>query len=125
MKKQIEQFDSIILTVGAKELKEKGYRNWLTNFMDAMNDEDMTTYWYKMGNEPTQQNLMWVYICIGGRIRFRANFVQTMGPKEMVFSDGRKMFGKAWIIICGPVKRAPYKIERKGFQGFRYTNKLF
>lgn len=119
-----EKPDAIILTVGAKELVEKGYKNWLRNFLEAMSDEECT-YWYKMGNQPKFDDLMYVYICIGGRIRWRGNFVASSGPKEMEFSDGRRMFGKAWVIMCGPVVRAPYRIDRKGFQGFRYTNKLF
>lgn len=119
-----EKPEAIILTVGAKELEEKGYRNWLRNFQEAMSGEDWT-YWYKMGNQPNFTDLLYVYICIGGRIRWRANFVESKGAMEMEFSDGRRMFGKAWIIISGPAVRAPYRIERKGFQGFRYSSKLF
>lgn len=121
----LEPPDGIILTVSSSELKEKGYRNWLRNFLDAMGKEDWT-YWYRLGNKPKHE-VLWVYICIGGKIRFRSNFVMYKDAGEMTFrgTDGKKLYGKAWVVICGPVVRPTEPVYRKGFQGFRYTHKLF
>lgn len=112
--------------MSAQELKEKGYRNWLKNiryWLDDARDEDALYYW-RVGNQPTQKTLMYVYILIAGRIRYRGTYVETIGPQTMNFG-GRELFGKAWVCMTGPLVRAPFRIERKGFQGFRYTKKLF
>ena len=106
-------------------LKEKGYRNWLRNFLDAMGIEDWT-YWMRQGTKPVHSDhLLHVYLCIGGKIRYRANFVSAEGPREMIFNDGKKMYAKAWIVMCGPVAKPEYDIPWKGFRGFRYTQTLF
>lgn len=116
-KELLEPPEAIIITISQQMLKEKGYKNWLTNFMKAMNREDWT-YWMRQGNKPKHE-VLYVYLCIGGKVRFRANFVGTEGPSEMTFDGGKKLFAKAWILMCGPVVRAPYHVPMKGFQGFR------
>ena len=102
-------------------LKEKGVKSWLSNFLDAMSREDWT-YWMRQGSKP-KYDFLYVYLCIAGRVRYRANYVCSEGPGEMTFNDGTTMFAKAWIVMCGPLVRGNY--EMKGFRGFRYTNKLF
>lgn len=121
--------EAIIVTIGAKMIGDNGYRHWLGNFLDAMKKSETDEnwyYWLRQGNEPTYQDIRYVYLCIGGKIRYRVFYAGSTGPREMQF-DGRDdtVFGKAWILIAGPLMRAPFKIERKGFQGFRYCDKLF
>lgn len=118
-----ERPEGIIITISKQMLKEKGYRNWLRNFIDAMDKEDWT-YWMRQGAQP-KHTVIHVYLCIGGKIRFRANFVMTQGAGRKTFSDGSSLFGKAWIILAGPVQRPPFTISMKGFQGFRYTKSLW
>jgi hypothetical protein len=119
-----ERPDGIIITISLAMLKEKGYKNWLTNFLDAMKDEHCT-YWMRQGAQPKHQ-ILYVYLCIGGKIRYRANFVMSEGPGEKIFTDGSDpLYGRAWIVLAGPVVRPGQPILRKGFQGFRYTEKLF
>src|SRR5688572_12292887 len=118
-----EKPDALIITVSSGMYGEKGYRNWLRNFLHAMNDESMI-YWFRAGGQP-KHDVLYIYLCIGGKIRFRVRYAGSEGEREQMFDDGRVMYGKAWIIGCGPVERAPYKIERKGFQGFRYTQELW
>lgn len=117
------QADGIILTVSAGMIGTNGYRHWLRNFLAYMND-DGCTYWFRQGNPP-KKDVLYVYLCIGGAIRFRVKFVMGTGPMTKKFDDGRTMFGKAWIVVTGPVERPRNKIPRKGFQGFRYTDTLF
>ncbi len=114
----------IIITIGEKWLKERGYRNWYRDFMQAMNNEGYT-YWLRQGNKPTVEDLLYVYICIHGKIRFRTLFVQAEGAGYKDFTNGNRMFANAWVVVCGPVVKAPFEIKRKGFQGFRYTEQLF
>lgn len=129
----IEQPDGIIITVGAKMYGDKehgGYRKWLRNFLGAMeisaSSEDWF-YWFRQGNQPkASDTLQYVYLCIGGKIRYRCFYAGSKGPGAMQFTNHtEEMFGKAWVLVAGPVERAPFKIEMKGFQGFRYTEKLF
>lgn len=116
--------DCLIITISMSMIKEHGYRNWLRNFLYAMSQEDWT-YWMRQGSQPKVKRLLYVYLVIGGKIRFRTNFVMSEGTGWKQFSDGRKMYGKAWITLCGPVTRPIVPIQMKGFQGFRYTKELF
>lgn len=127
----IEQPDGIIITISEAMLKEKGYRNWRKNFMDAMNRvDDGWTYWMKQGARP-KKDFLYVYLSLGGKIRYRCVYVQSYGPGEKQFSDGKKMFARAWVVMAGPLitpERPVYTMDvvnQKGFRGFRYTHKLF
>jgi len=47
-----------------------------------------------------------------------------------IFDDGpdekaREFPNANWLILAGPVVKAPEGMDQKGFQGFRYTIKLF
>lgn len=115
--------DGIIITIGSAWLKERGVRNWYKDFMQAMTCED-GTYWIRQGTKP-QYEVMYVYLCIGGLIRYRCNVVGYYGEETVEFSDGSTMSAKAWVVVTSPMVKAPHRIEWKGFQGFRYTHKLF
>ncbi|HDZ27072.1 hypothetical protein LCGC14_0500970 [marine sediment metagenome] len=119
----IDQPDGIIITISQGMLKEKGLRNWLRNFFEAMDNEDLS-YWMRQGTKP-KRDFLYVYLCIGGKVRYRANYVGAYGPGEMTFTTGETMFGKAWVVISGPLVRAPWPFPMKGFRGFRYTEFLF
>lgn len=135
MKNLTEPPEGIIITVSAKMWGHHGYKVWLSNFLDCMKkSEDLDeryVYHFRQGNQPKAgESLRYVYLCIGGRIRWRAFFAGSYGPKtlELMKTDGsgtKFIDGKAWIMVAGPVERAPFKIEKKGFQGFRYCSKLF
>lgn len=103
------QPDGIVITVSQSTLKGLGYRNWLKEFLSTLSKENGVCF--RRGNP--KMEVLYVYICVGGKVRFRTNFV-------MVDSNRR-------IILSGPVVRPPKKQEpiMKGFQGFRYTQKLF
>ncbi len=119
----IEQPDGIIITISAAMLKERGYRNWLRNFQYAMEGDNL--YYMKQGAQP-KHDILYVYLCIGGKIRFRATFVESYGARELTFGNGETMSARAWIVMTGPiVKPRKETFVKKGFQGFRYTEKLF
>ena len=108
-------------------LKERGYRNWLRDFLEAMdtwNQEETITYWMRQGAKPKHE-VQYVYLVIGNKVRFRANLVCYDGPCEVRFRRGNTMFARAWIVLTGPVVRPPHDIPMKGFRGFRYTKELF
>lgn len=118
--------DGIIITISKDQLIN-GYRHWLRNFLEAMEKSIQTDICYclRVANQPQKENLQYVYLCLGGKIRYRGYYGGSSGPREIKFTDGRVLSGKAWVYLAGPVKRAPQPVIRKGFQGFRYTQKLF
>lgn len=125
-----ERPEGIIITVGAKMWGANGYRHWLRNFLEAMEksetDQDWY-YWFRQGNQPVAgDHLSYVYLCIGKKIRYRCFYAGSKGAMAMQFENhSTPIFGKAWVLVAGPIMRAPMTIEKKGFQGFRYTEKLF
>lgn len=126
MKTRTTPPDGIIVTISAKMYGTHGYRHWISNFLDAMKrHDDGIFYWLRCGVQPKVQDLQYVYLCIGGKIRYRCYFGGSRGAGTKEFMDGRVMDGKSWLVLSGPVEKAPTRIERKGFQGFRYTEKLF
>lgn len=125
-----ERPEGIIITLSREMFHEKGYRNWYKNFMDAMEMFPMHWIYYFRTSGRPKYEVPWLYICAGNKIRFRCNLILTEGPGEKTFpDDGNRittLYGKGWLICCGPVVIAPRPmIEMKGFQGFRYTEKLF
>lgn len=122
----IEQPEGIVITISAGMYKDHGYKWWLANFLDAMGKnaagEDWY-YWCRTGSEPRRE-VQFVYLCIGGKIRFRCFYGGSKPRGTMTFGD-RNVEGKAWIILAGPVCKPPRPMPRKGFQGFRYCEKLF
>jgi hypothetical protein len=120
-----EPYDALIITVSKGMYGEKGYRNWLRNFMDAMHN-DSCIYWFRAGAQP-KQDVLHVYICIGNKIRFKVKYAGSEGEREQMFDDGRIMHGKAWIAVCGPLEMRSMRLRprRSGFQGFRYTQELW
>lgn len=125
-----QQPDGIIITVSKAMIGENGYRHWLRNFFYAMNrseNDENYFYWLRQGNRPkSDKNLRFVYLCIGNKIRFRAYYAGSEGEGVKHFDNhDDPMFGKAWILISGPILRPSRPIPRKGFQGFRYTTEIF
>jgi len=119
--------EGIIITISQAMLKEKGYRNWLRNYLDAMKrnaEGEDCYYWMRQGAQP-KRDINYVYLCVGGLVRYRSFFAGSYPAGTVEFTDGREMFANAWILLGGPVERAPHRIPMKGFRGFRYTEKLF
>lgn len=122
----IEQPEGIIITVSRSMIRDsaaRNYRMWLRQFFYCMSCDDCH-YWFRLGNQP-KLDVLYIYLCIGNKIRYRVTYAGCKGPGHPTFSDGRSLAGKAWVFAVGPVVAAPYIIRRKGFQGFRYTGKLF
>lgn len=124
MNKLSEPPDGLILTISKEMLKEKGIKNWLSSLFEAMKNEKMT-YWFKLGAKP-KFDVLYVYLCISNKIRYRITFVKTEGAKEIHFTgSGVTIFARAWLVTCGPLIKAPENIYYKGFRGFKYCMKFF
>ena len=115
----MDVIDSIYVTLGANQLKDKPYKKQIIEFMKC--DGVNSIFNWKMSNRPKKE-FVWVYIVIGGKVRWRARFVEWRRADEVDLDDGRRLKGKWWMILIDFEKLPlPYE-SRKGFQGFRYKN---
>lgn len=121
----------IVITISAGMLAERGYRNWLSNFLLAMDQHDAQnpwTYWMRLGSQP-KKDILYVYLCIGGKVRYRTYFAGSRPAGEMTFPnlDGsvKTIAARAWVLLSGPVERPRVPVVMKGFRGFRYCGELF
>lgn len=119
--------EALIVTIGRDMIQAQGgYRMWLQGFMECMAGyEDGHYYCLRSSNPPKRTDVQWVYLIVENKIRFRINFVIATGPEERTFDNGNTMWAKGWILIAGPITRPPRPIPMRGFQGFRYTQKIF
>lgn len=101
-------------------------RNYRAAIERMKTDED--AYWFTLlPSRPKFDELLHIYILIGGRIDHRFTFA---GIRETVDDitlwDGTIAKGKRlWAICAGPAERPPHEIPKQGFRGFRYTQNLW
>ncbi len=112
--------DSIYVTLGAAQLKEKPYREQIKDFLKC--DGENFFFNWAINNKP-KKDFIWVYIVVGNKVRWRARFIgYDEDNPDKTFSDGRRWKSTIWLLLIDFEKlRAPYK-NMKGFQGFRYKN---
>ena len=110
--------DSIYVTLGADQLKEKPYREQINSFLKC--DGENYIFNWALSNKPKKE-FVWVYIVIGNKVRWRARFVgYDQDNPEKTFSDGRRWRCTNWLLLVDFEKLPrPYE-HKKGFQGFRY-----
>ena len=119
----IELPEGIIVTISGKYLKERGMKEWYRDFLRAMEDETYT-YWLRLCSRPRQE-VLYIYLVIGNRVRYRYQFVMYEKGGSFNTADGRIIFANCWLVGVGPLVRPEQEIRRRGFQGFRYTEFLF
>lgn len=100
-----------------------GFRECMRQLEAVRTNPDDNIWNHSIGTKPTRE-VLYAYITILGKIRYRANIAAWEPGGEKEFNDGRKRTAKHWLILSDLMK-APKDIECKGFQGFRYTDKLF
>lgn len=80
----------------------------------------------KCRNKP-KHDVLFVYIIVANLVEYRANYAgYETGPMEGMRPNGERVL-VTWprILLTGPMEKAPFEIPMRGFQGFRYTHKLF
>lgn len=111
----------------SREMIEEGYGNlktFIQHFMESVHDED--GLWYQKCKNQPKHDVAYVYIIYGNRLRYRCQFVNYERGETMLYdAHGPKPVGWNRIGITGPLARCPFKRTLRGFQGFRYTTKLF
>lgn len=92
---------------------------------EALNDSDQC-WFQKMRNKPKHE-VLYCYIVVGGRILYRANVSHWEGGPAEIMKPNQLVSVVTWnrLVLTAPIVKAPHKILMKGFQGFRYTDKLF
>lgn len=122
-----EMPEGVVITFGKDMIKEQGgLKMFLKNFLDTMADDQ--SYWmHKCSNLPKFE-VDQIYIIVAGRLWGR---VYCGGYKRDEPVTGRTADGRSVIIdwnfitLAGPFEHCPFKRELKGFQGFRYSTKLW
>jgi hypothetical protein len=88
------------------------------------------SYWnFKLTNLPLH-DVVYVYLVFDKKVQYRLNFMQYERNKSKSFKDAidkkvRDFPNHNWVLFTGPVVKPPHEWPQKGFQGFRYTTKLF
>lgn len=119
---------AITMPVAFFQDRNMSYADFCKEFEQALASED--GYWnFICKNLPTQ-DVLYVYIIFDKHIQYRCNLVCYERNKTKEFADApdglvRRFENKNWILLSGPVVIAPDAIPQKGFQGFRYTTKIF
>lgn len=109
--------DSIYVTLGANQLKEKPYREQVKDWLRC--DGENFIFNWSLPNKPKRE-FVWVYIVIGNKVRWRARFIGFDQKRNKTFSDGRTWSANNWMLLVDFEKMPkPYE-HKKGFQGFRY-----
>jgi hypothetical protein len=100
-------------------------RSFIKHFEECVMDEDGGIWYQKCKNKP-KADVLYVYIIYGNRLRYRCQFV-SYEKGETVLYDGNGAKPVDWgrVGMTGPMVRCPFNRKLKGFQGFRYTTKLF
>ncbi len=122
--------EGIILTLPVQFFEDRkwDYKGFIKMFERYMARED--SLWnFRLTNLPLH-DVLWVYLVFDKHVQFRTNMVMYERNVSKVFNDGpdrkvRNFPNANWVILSGPVVRPPYEWPQKGFQGFRYTTKLF
>ncbi len=118
--------EGIVITFGKEMIEAQGgLKTFLQYFNHCMNNPE--SWWmHKMKNKPTIE-VVDVYIIIFNRLYGRVNFGWFENQKTIGGTATGKDKVIEWPRMCivGPVERCPFKRELKGFQGFRYCERLW
>jgi hypothetical protein len=101
----------------------RGFKDCMRQLEAFAGNPDESIWYHSIGSKPTRE-VLFAYITILGKVRYRAKVAGWEPEGLRQFSDGRKREAKHWLLLSDFFK-APEEITLKGFQGFRYTQKLF
>lgn len=122
--------EGIILTLPVAFFKDRGmsYSEFEKMFERYMRRED--AIWnFRLTNLP-KLDVAYVYLVFEGFIQFRCQLVmyeRNVAKKFYDAPDGkvREFPASNWVLFTGPAVKPESEFKMKGFQGFRYTQKIF
>lgn len=120
--------EGIAITFGREMVADQGgIREFLKGWFECMEEENGV--WKHYCKNTPQRDIAYVYIIILNRLAYRVNFMnyEQAKPDELRYKANGDFqpIVKPGILMCGPVVKCPVKRKLSGFQGFRYTTKLF
>jgi hypothetical protein len=126
-KTKLEAPYGILVTLPAKFFEECDHESYLEEIKSMNTDEEKI--WYRVMNRLPLLDFLYVYTIVDNKVHHRAQFAGLVRNKNLFFTrkDGsRRNFPNTnAVMMCGPNVMAPEEITMRGFQGFRYTHKLF
>jgi hypothetical protein len=118
--------EGIAVTFGIDMMETHGGPiTFLNYFLKCINDEH--SWWlHKCKNRP-QFEVAHVYIIVLNRLYGRVNCAGYEKGETSCSKATGEDIDVDWnrILLVGPLIRCPFKRRLRGFQGFRYTTKLF
>jgi hypothetical protein len=118
--------EGIAITFGREMMKNNGGQiAMMKHFLQTMQNEN--AYWmHKMLLWPTIE-FADVYIITLNRLWGKVKFGWYEKSSTFAYLPDGSDKKVEWprMVLVGPFVRCPFKRELKGFQGFRYTTKLF
>lgn len=120
--------DALIVTMSKQNVNEWGGVDVLDRFFQKQyGKENDATFWYKIGNNLPLHEVLFVYVVIHNKIRWRFNCVGYEDTESVILHKAGKPveYSGKFVIITGVAIKAPEDIPYKGFQGFRYSNIIY
>lgn len=122
--------EGIAVTWGKDLIQEKGgLLAFIRYFEKTMNTEN--DHWLQKCKNAPKHDIIYVYIIVCNQVRYRLYYgghrtcTATIHNGDGHSWSSREVISWPHIVLAGPFVKAPFKIHRSGFQGFRYTTKLF
>ncbi|MCI0489369.1 MAG: hypothetical protein L0229_22480 [Blastocatellia bacterium] len=113
---------AIIRTFPFVFFREKSLREFVREWYE-LNQDDVV--WICPMHRLPKIEVPYVYIVALNRLRYRVNLVGFEPGGERIFESGRRWTANHWMLMAGPVVKAPHKMVMSGFQGFRYSGFIF
>lgn len=111
--------EGIAVTFSQEMIKENGGLLKFIRYFEScfLDENDYWMHWCR--NKPRFDNLLYVYVILCNRVYYRCYY----GGYQLRVPDADQL--SPHLVLAGPLERAPSKILKPGFRGFRYTTKLF
>lgn len=123
--------EGIAVTFGKQMIIEQGgLKTFIKAFQETMSQHEDGGYWMHTCSNLPSLELDHIYLVMANRLYgrvycggfFRNHFADVVAYGA---TGVQKLMDKPFIILSGPFEKCPVKRTLKGFQGFRYTTKLF
>lgn len=120
--------EGIAVTFGKDMIADKGGLRLFLKWFNSTMENEWGIWYHKMKNIP-KQDVIYVYVIICNRVYCRAAYGGRfkMGESAYMTPHAKKpvKMDFSGVALGGPIVKAPRKIIKPGFRGFRYTTKLF
>lgn len=122
--------EAIMLTLGDHFLKKvyPGGEAAVRKMLERMNDSDDYKWMQFCGSGLPTIDVKICYVVFGNKVQYSCEIDSFVRNSTGAFGDGgvvRTFKKRNLCVLRGPTITAPYDIQQRGFQGFRYSPFLF